>query len=164
MQSVVGDADAPIVVELALNQIYKAFREVGRVMRTVALLRFLADSGLRAQGDRGHQQGRGLQRVGFTGATALIALIPAVGPVLASVAGPIFAAISPSVTNWLNQLADFGDDLLGQGTIAISAKQMVLLATRTPNSNFDGIGFKLESPLLSGDGASYKAYFGFVPA
>lgn len=30
------------------NQIYKAFREVGRVMRTVALLRFLADSGLRA--------------------------------------------------------------------------------------------------------------------
>src|SRR5262249_9082765 len=37
------------VVELAQNQIYKAFREVGRVMRTVALLRFLADSGLRAR-------------------------------------------------------------------------------------------------------------------
>jgi hypothetical protein len=31
------------------NQIYKAFREVGRVMRTVALPRFLADSGLRAR-------------------------------------------------------------------------------------------------------------------
>jgi TnpA family transposase len=31
------------------NQIYKAFREVGRVMRTVALVRFLADSGLRAR-------------------------------------------------------------------------------------------------------------------
>jgi hypothetical protein len=31
MQSVFGDADAPIVVELAQNQIYKAFREVGRV-------------------------------------------------------------------------------------------------------------------------------------
>jgi TnpA family transposase len=31
------------------NQIYKAFREVGCVMRTVALLRFLADSGLRAR-------------------------------------------------------------------------------------------------------------------
>ncbi|MER5381939.1 Tn3 family transposase [Streptomyces sp. NPDC002688] len=42
-------------------QNYKAFREVGCVMRTVALLRFLADSGLRARGDRGHQQGRGLQ-------------------------------------------------------------------------------------------------------
>lgn len=31
------------------SQIYKAFREVGRVMRTVALLRSLADSGLRAR-------------------------------------------------------------------------------------------------------------------
>jgi TnpA family transposase len=31
------------------NQIYKAFREVGRVMRTVALLRYLADSALRAR-------------------------------------------------------------------------------------------------------------------
>jgi TnpA family transposase len=30
------------------TRVYKAFREVGRVMRTVALLRFLADSGLRA--------------------------------------------------------------------------------------------------------------------
>jgi hypothetical protein len=49
MESVFGDADAPIVVELAQNQIYRAFREVGRVMRTVALLRFLADSGLRAR-------------------------------------------------------------------------------------------------------------------
>jgi len=29
------------------NQIHKAFREVGRVIRTVALRRFLADSGLR---------------------------------------------------------------------------------------------------------------------
>lgn len=47
MQSVFDDADAPIVVELAQSQIYEAFREVGRVMRTVALLRFLADSGLR---------------------------------------------------------------------------------------------------------------------
>ncbi|MBM7494182.1 TnpA family transposase [Micromonospora luteifusca] len=31
------------------DQIYKAFREVGRVMRTVALLRFLADLGLQAR-------------------------------------------------------------------------------------------------------------------
>lgn len=31
------------------NQIYKAFREVGRVIRTVALLRILAESGLRAR-------------------------------------------------------------------------------------------------------------------
>ena len=51
MQSVFGDADAPIVVELAQNQIYKAFREVGRVM----------DRGAAAV--PGYQQGRCLQRV-----------------------------------------------------------------------------------------------------
>jgi hypothetical protein len=101
---------------------------------------------------------------GFTGVGALIALIPAVGPVLAGVAAPIFGAVAPKVTDWLNQLAHFGDDKLGEATLAISAKQMVLLAARTPNSDFDGIGFKLETPLLSGDGASYKAYFGLVPA
>jgi TnpA family transposase len=44
------------------NQIYKAFREVGRVMRTVALPRFLADSGLRARVTAA-PKGRGLQRV-----------------------------------------------------------------------------------------------------
>lgn len=31
------------------DQIYKAFREVGRMIRTVALLRFLGDSALRAR-------------------------------------------------------------------------------------------------------------------
>jgi hypothetical protein len=50
MQSAFGDADAPIVVELAqIPGSTRAFREVGRVMRTVALLGFLADSGLRAR-------------------------------------------------------------------------------------------------------------------
>ena len=49
MQSVFGDADAPIVVELAQTPDLQGVPEVGRVMRTVALLRFLADSGLRAR-------------------------------------------------------------------------------------------------------------------
>ena len=44
------------------NQIYKAFREVGRVMDrgAAAVPRRLGAAGT---GDRGHQQGRGLQRV-----------------------------------------------------------------------------------------------------
>lgn len=49
MQRVFGEAVAPIVAEPVQSQISKAFREVGRVMRTVALLRFLADSRLRAR-------------------------------------------------------------------------------------------------------------------
>nr|WP_308201569.1 Tn3 family transposase [Sphaerisporangium perillae] len=42
------------------NEIYKAFREVGRSVRTVALLRFLADPRAAAAHHRGHQQGRGV--------------------------------------------------------------------------------------------------------
>ncbi|MEJ7595481.1 MAG: hypothetical protein WKF77_28530 [Planctomycetaceae bacterium] len=57
-----------------------------------------------------------------------------------------------------------GDDRIGETTLAISAKQMVVLAARTPNSEIKGIGFKLETPFLSGGGASYKVYFGLVPA
>jgi hypothetical protein len=101
---------------------------------------------------------------GFTGATVLVTLIPAVGPVLAAVAAPLFGVVAPIVANELHGLFDLGDDRIGDATLALSAKQMVLLATRTPNSNFDNIGFKLETPMLSGDGASYKAYFGLVPA
>jgi hypothetical protein len=41
---------------------------------------------------------------------------------------------------------------------------MVLLAARTNNSTFKGIGFKAETPLIAGDGASYKIYFGIIPA
>lgn len=41
---------------------------------------------------------------------------------------------------------------------------MVVMATRTENRDFNGVGFKLESGLISGDGASYKAYFSVIPA
>lgn len=104
----------------------------------------------------------------FGGATALIAIIPAVGPFLAGPAGLLFAKIAPNVAAELNSifvsLLDLNDDRLGEATLAISAKQMVVLAARTPNSNFYDIGYKLETSLLSGDGASYRAYFGLVPA
>ena len=62
MQSVFGDADAPIVVELAQKPDLQALREVGRVMDrgAAAVPRRLGAAGT---GDRGHQQGRGLQRV-----------------------------------------------------------------------------------------------------
>lgn len=45
------------------NNIYRAFREVGRVIRTVTLLRFISEPDLREESHRCHQQGRGLQRV-----------------------------------------------------------------------------------------------------
>jgi hypothetical protein len=48
--------------------------------------------------------------------------------------------------------------------VALSSKQMVVLAARTENSTFRGVGFKAETPLFDAEGASYKAYFGLVPA
>lgn len=52
----------------------------------------------------------------------------------------------------------------GLTPFVITPKQMILLATRTLNKSERQIGFKLETPLLRGYGASYKVYFGIVPA
>jgi len=99
-----------------------------------------------------------------TGVDAAIAAIPVVGPALAAVAAPALAAAVPVVATELNQLLDTGDDKIGESTQALSAKQMVVLAARTGNSDLNGIGFEFETPMLSDGDASYKAYFGIVPA
>ena len=96
--------------------------------------------------------------------TAALGLIPVVGPFVAAVAGPALGALMPKVGKALNDLLDTDDDNLGTIEITWSAKQMVLLAAQTGNQEFDGIGYKAESPLISGEGASYKLYFGIVPA
>lgn len=101
---------------------------------------------------------------GFTGATALIAIIPVVGPVIAGVVGPLLSAVAPKVGSELNRLLDTGDDRIGDTTIAFTAKEMVLLAARTPNSDEKAVGFKRATPPISGDGARYRVFFGLVPA
>ena len=99
----------------------------------------------------------------FAGITALIAIIPIVGPVIAGIAGPIFAAVTPTVGAELNRLLDTGDDKIGEATVALTPKQMVVLAARTVNSKENGVSYKMATPLLSAFGASYKVYFGIVP-
>lgn len=100
----------------------------------------------------------------FAGVTALTALIPGVGPAIAAAVGPVLGAVTPKGAEFLNDLADFGDNKINETTLAITPKQMVVLAARTVNSEERGVGFKLATPLLSGLGASYKVYFGFAPA
>ncbi|WP_197249541.1 LGFP repeat-containing protein [Cytobacillus firmus] len=97
------------------------------------------------------------------GLTAAIGVIPKAGPFLATVAGPALIAAVPDMANELNNIFDFGDDRIGHKIIHVSAKQMVVLAARTRTSEFEGIPYKLESPLLSGEGASYKVYIGLAP-
>jgi hypothetical protein len=96
--------------------------------------------------------------------TEALAYIPYVGPALAKYAAPYLGSLMPDLGGAINDLMDFGDDRIGSGNVTISARQMVLLAARTGNSNWKGIGFKIESPLISGSGAAYKAYYGIVPA
>ncbi|MER9183919.1 hypothetical protein [Mesorhizobium sp. M0767] len=99
-----------------------------------------------------------------TAGTLALGLIPVAGPIIAAIAGPALGSLMPSIGGAISDLFDWGDDRIGSATVTISAKQMVLLAARTNNTTFSGIGFKVETPLISGEGASYKAYFGFVPA
>lgn len=99
-----------------------------------------------------------------TAGTLALGLIPVVGPIIAAIAGPSLGALMPSLGGAINNLLNLGDDRIASGNLTLSARQMVLLAARTDNSTFKGIGFKAQSPLLAGSGASYKAYFGLVPA
>lgn len=93
-----------------------------------------------------------------------LGLIPLVGPIIASVAGPGLGALMPTVADELHKIFDFGDDKLGASNITLNARQMVLLAARTPTSKFNDLEYKIETDLVSGEGSSYKAYFDIYPA
>lgn len=103
---------------------------------------------------------KGVHAVG----TAALGLIPLVGPAIAAVAGPALGSLMPGLGAAISDLFDWGDDRIGSTTITIGARDLVLLAARTQNSTHGGIGFKRESALISGEGASYKVYVGVVPA
>lgn len=96
--------------------------------------------------------------------TAALGLIPVAGPIIAAIVGPSLGALMPKIGGALSDAFDWGDDRIGSTTVTISARDLVLLAARTGNSTYGAIGFKRESELISGLGASYKVYIGVVPA
>lgn len=96
--------------------------------------------------------------------TTATAFIPIVGPAASAIVGPVLTALIPDITDFLNSALGTDDEQLARITMYIPPKQMVVLAARTVNSWEKGVGFKFQSPLLSGDGGSYKVYFGIVPA
>lgn len=85
-------------------------------------------------------------------------------PFIAAIAGPALGTLMPSIGGAINDAFDFEDDQIGGSNVTVSAKQMVMLAARSANTDFNGIGYKVETGLISGLGASYKIYFGIVPA
>lgn len=82
------------------------------------------------------------------------------GPLVAGIAGPLLQGLVPVVAQEINIALGSGEDLIGQATIPLTIKQVVLLAARTGESVHNNqISFKLETPLLTGEGSSYKGYF-----
>lgn len=70
------------------------------------------------------------------GVTALVSLVPSIGPVLAVGAGPILEKLSPAIGDELGKLLGLSDETIGNpATFALSPRDMVLLAARTGNSS-----------------------------
>jgi len=96
--------------------------------------------------------------------TVALGTIPVVGLPIAVIAGPLLGKFMPAIAEAINDLLGTGDDTIGGTNLTLNARQMVVLAARTANSDLNGIGFKVETDMISGEGASYKAYFGIIPA
>lgn len=93
---------------------------------------------------------------GFDAAAKAAVQIPYIGPVLAVV----IPVLEKPTAEFLNASLGTGDDHLGSSVIPITAKQMVVLAARTPLSTHLGVGYKLETDSLGGQqGATYKVRF-----
>jgi hypothetical protein len=97
------------------------------------------------------------------GITKAVEYFPAGGPAIAGAIGPLLHDAAPYVAKAIDDLFEFGDDTIGTAAVVLSAKQLIVLAVGGW-TNFKGIDYKVESPLISGNGASYKVYFDVVPA
>jgi hypothetical protein len=96
------------------------------------------------------------------GAGIATGAIPVVGPFLAPVAKAILQALAPDIVDAVNEVLGTGEDRVGEVSMVLSAKDMVRL-TRAATKNYKGITWHLDSPLISGDGADYKAYLTIYP-
>jgi hypothetical protein len=92
------------------------------------------------------------------GVTGALAEVPVVGPALAFIAQVVFIIGGPELKNKVNEALGTADDNIANENIVLSTKDLVRLSQQ-PTTVFEGIDADIETPLLSGDGASYKAYF-----
>jgi hypothetical protein len=89
------------------------------------------------------------------------------GPVVAAVASVaaagILSALGPEIAVAINGVLDTGDDAIGVATTNLSAKQLCTLPG-VPLAQERNVMFHVATELISGHGASYKAYFDVVRA
>lgn len=97
--------------------------------------------------------------------TLALGAIPAVGPALAAVLGPLLLKIIPDIADAFNSLLDTQDDYVQEKLVLFSPKELVMLAAKTTNSNYKGIGYKKSINIqgVKGQGGQYTIYFGIVP-
>lgn len=87
--------------------------------------------------------------------------VPVVGPFLAAAFEAAWAEYGDDIVGWLNDTFDFGDEVIGTTSLFLSGRQLRALAV-APWQEQAGLQLKADSPLISGDGASYKAVFDVV--
>lgn len=73
-----------------------------------------------------------------------------------------WAAIGKWIAGRILELMDLEDDFVGQVTFPVTAKNMVTMAY-SPAKDFRAIQWDMDSPLITGDGASYKVYIDIQP-
>lgn len=82
---------------------------------------------------------------------------------LAIAVGPVLDAAVPVIVDAINGLLGTEDDTIGTQPVKLTAKQLCVLTAAGHAAERD-VRFHVASPLVSGDGASYKAYFDIVRA
>ena len=98
------------------------------------------------------------------GVKALGTIPYGIGAIAALAADALLGKVIPELGGAIFDLFDLGDDTIGKATIRVDARDMVLTAARGTNSEFKGIGYRIESPNIKQDDANYKVYFGLVRA
>lgn len=99
---------------------------------------------------------------GSTALSAAILAIPYVGVFIAPLVAAVLVKVGPDIVSAVNDLVGAGDDILGNTVLHLTAKEMVVLAARTPMRDQYGIGWKAETVELTGEGADYKVYFNLI--
>ena len=81
-------------------------------------------------------------------------------PAAGAAVGAGLKLLQPLISKEINNLLGTADDFLGEYTITLSRKDIVLMAARQNEMiHNNSIHYKFETHLLSGDGGSYKGYF-----
>jgi len=100
-----------------------------------------------------------VDKAGDAIAEALTA-VPAVGTLLSVAASVGFALAGPTIAKKLSELLGTDDDFIATHEVQLTGKELMRMA-RDEDTDFDRVGIpaSFASPMLSGDGGTYKLYF-----